>query len=155
MADPVKNLKNPQQAYREEQAKLAVERDKTIQKNLQSVQHVAPAAAPQEQPPSVPSRISWYEKAEHYLEDKGWDRCGVNGRGQTLWQDPQGGLGKEEKLFVKRLPGTEGEIDLFQLKVPSCEWQYDTETAYGMQKQRDKAANAVQPTKQPEMAGSV
>ncbi len=141
MADQQQRPKNPQQVYREEEARRQQAHAKAVQTAQQAQQLVAPSVEPPAPIPTAPQRATWHEAAEELLQGKGWERCGVNGRGQTLWTDPAGGKGKEEKRFVRMIPGAEGETRLEQLVIPARAWEYCTEEAYGVQRQRDLAAS--------------
>jgi hypothetical protein len=108
---------------------------------------------PAEPHPHVPpqpgqTRVTWLDQAEAYLESKGWGRCGLNGRGQTLWDDPLGGKGKEKMGEERRLPMRTDRPDaqvtiVKQLEIPLRQWSYPTEEALGVQRNRDRAAAKV------------
>jgi hypothetical protein len=96
--------------------------------------------------PSVPgaTRVSWIDQAEAYLDSKGWKRAGVSHRGQTLWDDPLGGKGKEKMGEERRLPMRRDRPDaqvtiVKQLEVPLRPWIYPTEEALAVQRSRDAA----------------
>ncbi len=87
--------------------------------------------------------LTWLQEAELYLTSNGWVRVGINPRGQTLWDDPLGGKGKEYLGEEQRLPSVRkegGRVTIVQqLQVPLRSWIYPTEEAFGVQRARDKA----------------
>jgi len=101
-------------------------------------------------PPSyVGGHASFLQMAEARLEETGWVRTGTNLRGQTKWADPAGsGSRRPELREALELPQKDGEpIKIRQTFGPPCAWDYVTEEAYWIQRQREESGH---PTEHPQ-----
>lgn len=138
----------PQQEQRQAEAKRQAEATKAAQDALRAQQLKSPALPPDPPPPALPPGTggSWQDRAAAYLESRGWEPCGTNYRGQTLWEDPLNGSKVPERVVhVKDLPSYDPTVPPMQVKqlvVPPVRWDTPTEEAYAIQRARDKAAGA-------------
>jgi hypothetical protein len=107
--------------------------------NEKNKQYNAPAPSqPKQAEGQAMSRPQWLTEAEKALEAKGWRRCGLV-ENITLWEDPQTSQPLQQRHAEVEIPATEGGTTRIMQKVAGpCQWQYRTEEALNVQRQRDE-----------------
>jgi hypothetical protein len=102
--------------------------------------------APTQQTALPPSTTSnWESKAEEYLLFWGWEKVGTNERGIGIWADPKGNVPQvSEYKDAIQLPVVGGGFETIkQWFGPPVAWNYSTEEALSIQKQREKAGETI------------
>ncbi len=109
-------------------------------------QLLVPATAPELQKitapqPGAPPPRDWLDERIEYLVSRGWERMGMNERGQVVWSDPRGNVSwKGELTPTVELPMKGGGKEIIsQLICPPTQWYCSTDEALLRQHQRDRA----------------
>ena len=107
-----------------------------------SKQQTLPAAP---QPSVAEQAFSRLGHAYEYLTKAGWRQVGINEKMQEMWQDPKAG-GKAERRKACELPGRNEEppIPVYQLYLPPVAWDYPTDLAVQLQRERDRGGETLE-----------
>ena len=87
--------------------------------------------------PAPPPSVDWMEQASTFLTSKGWTQVGVNEMGQGIWHDPRTREKPEVRVATTVPTSGGGYEEVRQLHVPCSPWDYTTEAALVIQKNRD------------------
>jgi hypothetical protein len=109
----------------------------------------APAQMPPDPILKAPSITQeWQDERHTYLKERGWVLLGTNDRGNSIWADPKGA--DQSKATLKeavRLPVKDGGEEIIRQWVwPPTQWNWATEDALMIQKQREWAGETLEQT---------